>query len=59
MNACCRRAAFPAAMLAWKAEELRRNGQTVILIAVDGQEAGLIGIARFDQGISGRRRCAI
>jgi Cu+-exporting ATPase len=33
------------ASLAWKAEELRRNGQTVILIAVDGQEAGLIGIA--------------
>jgi P-type Cu+ transporter len=33
------------ASMAWKAEELRRNGQTVILIAVDGQEAGLIGIA--------------
>ncbi len=33
------------ASLAWKAEELRRNGQTVILVAVDGQEAGLIGIA--------------
>ena len=32
------------AMLAWKADELRRNGETVILIAVDGQEAGLIGI---------------
>jgi len=33
------------AMLAWKAEELRHKGQTVVLIAVDGQEAGLIGIA--------------
>ncbi len=33
------------ASLAWKADELRRDGQTVILIAVDGQEAGLIGIA--------------
>jgi Cu+-exporting ATPase len=28
-----------------QAEELRRNGQTVILVAVDGQPAGLIGIA--------------
>ena len=31
--------------LVQKAEELRRGGQTVILIAVDGQAAGLIGIA--------------
>jgi P-type Cu+ transporter len=31
--------------LTQKAEELRRGGQTVILIAVDGQAAGLIGIA--------------
>jgi Cu+-exporting ATPase len=36
---------IPAAGLAQKAEELRRNGQTVILVAVDGQAAGLIGIA--------------
>ena len=34
-----------AAGLAQKVEELRRGGQTVILIAVDGKEAGLIGIA--------------
>ena len=34
-----------AAGLTQKAEELRRGGQTVILIAVDGQPAGLIGIA--------------
>jgi len=34
-----------AAALVQKAEELRRGGQTVILIAVDGQAAGLIGIA--------------
>jgi P-type Cu+ transporter len=34
-----------AAALAQKAEELRRAGQTVILVAVDGQAAGLIGIA--------------
>ena len=34
-----------AAGLAQKAEELRRGGQTVILIAVEGKEAGLIGIA--------------
>jgi P-type Cu+ transporter len=36
---------IPAAGLAQKVEELRRNGQTVILVAVDGQAAGLIGIA--------------
>ncbi len=34
-----------AAALVQKAEELRRGGQTVILIAVDGQAAGSIGIA--------------
>ena len=34
-----------AAGLVQKAEELRRSGQTVILIAEDGQAAGLIGIA--------------
>jgi len=34
-----------AAALAQKAGELRRAGQTVILVAVDGQAAGLIGIA--------------
>ena len=34
-----------AAALTQKAEELRRGGQTVILVAVDGQAAGLIGIA--------------
>jgi P-type Cu+ transporter len=34
-----------ATALVRKTEELRRGGQTVILIAVDGQAAGLIGIA--------------
>jgi P-type Cu+ transporter len=34
-----------AAPLAQKVEELRRGGQTVIVIAFDGQAAGLIGIA--------------
>ena len=34
-----------AAGLAQKAEDLRRGGQTVILVAVDGQPTGLIGIA--------------
>ncbi len=34
-----------AAELAQEAEELRRGGQTVILIALDGRAAGLIGIA--------------
>ena len=34
-----------AGELAQKAETLRREGQTVILIALDGQAAGLIGIA--------------
>ena len=34
-----------APALVQKAEELRRGGQTVILIAVDNQAAGLIGIA--------------
>jgi P-type Cu+ transporter len=36
---------IPAAALGQKAEELRRGGQTVILIGVDGQVAGWIGIA--------------
>jgi P-type Cu+ transporter len=34
-----------AAALMHKAEELRRDGQTVILVAVDGNAAGLIGIS--------------
>jgi len=34
-----------AAALAQKAEELRRGGETVVLIAVDRQAVGLIGIA--------------
>ena len=34
-----------AAALAQKAEELRRGGETVVLIALDGQAVGLIGIA--------------
>jgi Cu+-exporting ATPase len=34
-----------AVALSQKAEELRRHGQTVILVAVDGKAAGLIGIA--------------
>ena len=34
-----------AAALAQKAEERRRGGETVILIALDGQAVGLIGIA--------------
>jgi len=34
-----------AAALAQKAKELRRGGQTVILVAIDGQAAGAIGIA--------------
>ncbi len=28
-----------------RAESLRREGQTVMLIAIDGQAAGLIGVA--------------
>jgi P-type Cu+ transporter len=34
-----------SADLAQKAEELRQDGQTVILVGVDGKPAGLIGIA--------------
>jgi P-type Cu+ transporter len=34
-----------AAPLAQKTAELRRDGQTVILVAIDGQMAGVIGIA--------------
>ena len=34
-----------AAALAQKADELRRGGETVVLVAVDSQAAGLIGIA--------------
>jgi P-type Cu+ transporter len=36
---------LPVDALKQQAEELRRNGQTVILVAVDGRPAGLIGIA--------------
>ncbi len=35
----------PIDPLRQKAEDLRRNGQTVIFVAVDGHPAGLIGIA--------------
>jgi P-type Cu+ transporter len=31
--------------LAARAEELRRDGQTVVFVAVDGQPAGLVGVA--------------
>ena len=34
-----------AGELAARAEELRRNGQTVMLVAVDGRPAGLLGVA--------------
>jgi P-type Cu+ transporter len=34
-----------ASPLALKAEELRKNGQTVMYIAVDGRAAGLLGVA--------------
>jgi Cu+-exporting ATPase len=34
-----------AAELAARAEALRREGQTVMLVAVDGRQAGLIGVA--------------
>ncbi len=36
---------IPVSELKQKAEELRREGQTVIFVAVDGQLKGLIGIA--------------
>jgi P-type Cu+ transporter len=36
---------LPTDPLRQQAEDLRRNGQTVIFVAVDGQPAGLIGIA--------------
>ena len=36
---------IPRAGLEQKAEELRRQGQTVVFVAVDSQAAGLIGIA--------------
>ena len=36
---------LPVDTLKQKAENLRRDGQTVIFVAVDGQPAGLIGIA--------------
>src|SRR5262245_29462493 len=34
-----------AAAFAERAEELRREGQTVVLVAVDGRPAGLLGVA--------------
>jgi Cu+-exporting ATPase len=34
-----------AAPLAARAEDLRRDGQTVVLVAVDGRAAGLMGVA--------------
>jgi Cu+-exporting ATPase len=36
---------IPSAGLTQKAEDLHRNGQTVIFVAIDGQAAALIGIA--------------
>jgi Cu+-exporting ATPase len=36
---------LPADPLRQRAEDLRRNGQTVIFVAVDGRPTGLIGIA--------------
>jgi Cu+-exporting ATPase len=32
-------------MLSERAEELRRDGQTVMFVAVDGHPAGLLGVA--------------
>src|SRR5262249_11850209 len=34
-----------AANLTFKAEEWRRDGQTVMFVAIDGQAAGLLGVA--------------
>ncbi|HZA55952.1 MAG TPA: heavy metal translocating P-type ATPase, partial [Candidatus Udaeobacter sp.] len=34
-----------AANLTWQAEELRRDGQTVMFVAIDGRAAGLLGVA--------------
>jgi Cu+-exporting ATPase len=31
--------------LGWRAEELRRDGSTVMLVAIDGRAAGLVGVA--------------
>jgi Cu+-exporting ATPase len=36
---------FEAAALTQRAEELRREGQTVMFVAVDGKPAGLLGVA--------------
>ncbi len=36
---------IPAGDLAARAEELRRDGQTVMFVAVDGRPAGLLGVA--------------
>jgi P-type Cu+ transporter len=36
---------IPAGDLAARAEELRKDGQTVMFVAVDGQPAGLLGVA--------------
>ena len=40
--------------LSARAEELRRDGQTVMFVALDGQPAGLLGVAdpikEFDRG---------
>ena len=36
---------FDPAVVAGQAEELRRDGQTVIFVVIDGQPAGLLGIA--------------
>ena len=35
---------IPSAELANRAEELRREGQTVMLVAIDGKPAGLVGV---------------
>ena len=39
--------------LTQKAAELRRDGQTVILVAIDGQMAGVDRHRRFDQSFGG------
>ena len=39
-----------------RAEDLRRDGQTVVFVVVDGRPAGLLGIADPDQGLGRCRR---
>ena len=48
-----------AGEFAARSEELRKDGQTVMFVVVDGAVAGLIGVADPDQGVDRQKRFAV